>query len=68
MIDFILTKMNLTGIINQIQQNAKVIDGAGMGKDELLFGTLNSEDRLAIPGGFTHKCIDERHKINSLTR
>lgn len=68
MVDFILNRMNITGMIERIHANASVIDGAGMTKDELLFGTVNSEDNLNVPGGFTHKCIEQGHRVASLAR
>lgn len=67
-IDFILNEMNLTGILEKIQKSAKQIDTIGMTKDELLMGTLNSEDRLGLPGGFTQHCLKQNVSLDSLTR
>lgn len=67
-VDFLLYRMNLTGIIEKIHGNAPLIDGFAMTKDELLIGTLNAEDWLHFPGGFTQHCLNQGVEINGLTR
>ncbi|KAI6170583.1 hypothetical protein M3Y97_01138000 [Aphelenchoides bicaudatus] len=67
-VNFILQRMNLTGIIDKIHENSSMIDGVGMTKDELLTGTLNAEDRLNLPGGFTQHCLKQGIETDCLTR
>lgn len=39
-----------------------------MTRDELLMGTLNAEDRLNLPGGFTQSCLKKGIEVHSMTR
>ena len=68
MVDFMLNEMNLAGLIERIHNHSSIIDGVGMTKDELMMATLNADDTLKVPGGFTHKCLDEKINIPSMTR
>jgi hypothetical protein len=48
---FVTETLNLTGYLN-------AIDGA-FAADEMFFSSLNSDDRLNAPGGFTRFCLDK---------
>lgn len=54
MIEFMVHALNLTGILRQIETNR-------YGIDEIILPTLNSNDAINAPGGFTQDCL-RRHK------
>lgn len=59
MIDFILNKLDLTRLMKQVEASGPVVNGHKMNKDEFLIGSLNTEDAIEVPGGFTHSCLDK---------
>lgn len=67
MVDFILYELDLTLLMKRIEQSAKIVDGRHMFKDELLMGSLNAEDAIGAPGGFTHHCLDKGVETPGLT-
>lgn len=46
-----LTELNLTTLVNQLETDR-------YGVDEQLMPTLQTTDELGLPGGFTHACVD----------
>jgi hypothetical protein len=67
MIDFMLHELDLIQLMLRIERSAKIVDGRDMYKDELLLGTLNAEDAVGAPGGFTRHCLDEGVATPGLT-
>jgi hypothetical protein len=57
MVDFILSQLNLELYIQQI-------DRIGYAGDELFLSSLNSNDAIEAPGGFTTYCYD-RYGVES---
>lgn len=57
MIDFMLSELDMTQIMKQIEWKA-------YGIDEILMASLNAADAVEAPGGYTDYCIDH-HKIES---
>ncbi|VDM46608.1 unnamed protein product [Toxocara canis] len=49
-VDYIINKLNLTLSLSKL-------DKLGYGNDELLLPTLNMQDEIGVPGGFTRRCI-----------
>ncbi|KAK6113327.1 Core-2/I-Branching enzyme family protein [Brugia pahangi] len=58
-VEFVVDKLNLTILLDKF-------DRLSYGVDEMLFPSLNSEDSLGAPGGFTRQCIDVYN--NMITR
>ncbi|KAL3990911.1 Core-2/I-Branching enzyme family protein [Acanthocheilonema viteae] len=58
-VKFVIDQLNLTILLDKF-------DSLSYGVDEMLFPSLNSEDSLAAPGGFTRQCIDVYN--NMITR
>ncbi|VDK77297.1 unnamed protein product [Onchocerca ochengi] len=58
-VEFVVDKLNLTILLDKF-------DHLRYGGDEMLFSSLNSEDSLGAPGGFTRQCIDVYN--NMITR
>ncbi|VBB33038.1 unnamed protein product [Acanthocheilonema viteae] len=52
-VNFMMKDLNLTALI-------EIFDSKPYGTDEMLFHSLHSDDSLAVPGGFTRKCIDQQ--------
>lgn len=67
MVDFMLNDLDLSILMKRIEQSSQVIDGKQMFKDELLMGSLNSDDSILVPGGYTHHCIDKNIDSPGLT-
>ncbi|KAI6170487.1 hypothetical protein M3Y97_01149600 [Aphelenchoides bicaudatus] len=61
-IDFIFEKLDLTRTLKQL--NSK----PGTMTDEVLFSTLNSNDNIQLPGGFTQKCAATAGTVIGMTR
>ena len=61
MVDFIFDELNLTITIHHFNKQ-------GYGIDEYFWSSLQSTDAIGIPGGFTHKCLDEGVKSVSMAR
>ncbi|VDK55351.1 unnamed protein product, partial [Anisakis simplex] len=49
-VEFVVDKLNLTTLLQRF-------DTVGLGCDEMLLPSLNSEDALDAPGGYTRKCL-----------
>lgn len=60
-VEFVLTQMNVEKFI------AKMEEG-GYGVDELFWGTLNSNDEIGLPGGFTQHCLKKGKRVSLITR
>ncbi|KAM3727599.1 Beta-1,3-galactosyl-O-glycosyl-glycoprotein beta-1,6-N-acetylglucosaminyltransferase [Dirofilaria immitis] len=58
-VEFIIDKLNLTILLDKF-------DRLSYGVDEMIFSSLNSEDALDAPGGFTRQCINVYN--NMITR
>uniref|UniRef100_A0A1I7VQD0 Core-2/I-Branching enzyme n=1 Tax=Loa loa TaxID=7209 RepID=A0A1I7VQD0_LOALO len=58
-VEFVVDKLNLTILLDKF-------DRLSYGGDEMLFSSLNSEDSLGAPGGFTRQCINVYN--NMITR
>ncbi|KAI6184987.1 Glycosyl transferase, family 14-containing protein [Aphelenchoides bicaudatus] len=61
-IDFIFENMNLTIAIQQFNANRMMMS------DEVLWSSLNSNDNIQLPGGFTQKCDGPVGTITSMSR
>lgn len=61
MIDFMLTELDMTQLMKNIEWRA-------YGIDEVLMGSLNSADAVDMPGGFTNFCLDHKKIESSMTR
>ncbi|KAH7707245.1 core-2/I-Branching enzyme family protein [Aphelenchoides avenae] len=61
MIDFVVNKLNLTQLMQQIETNR-------YGIDEVMMGTLHTSDAVGAPGGFTHACLDRKQNVPHITR
>lgn len=61
MVDFMINELDLTRIMKNIEWKA-------YGIDEILMGSINSNDAIEIPGGFTSHCLDQKKGDSSLTR
>jgi hypothetical protein len=55
-IDFIFANLNLNVTVDQLNSYPWTVD-------EILISSLNSNDNIQLPGGFTHKC---GHKIGTI--
>ncbi|CAG9535715.1 unnamed protein product [Cercopithifilaria johnstoni] len=58
-VKFVVDQLNLTILLDKF-------DRLSYGMDEMLFSSLNSEDSLGAPGGFTRQCINVYN--NMITR
>ncbi|VDK87524.1 unnamed protein product [Litomosoides sigmodontis] len=58
-VKFVVDELNLTILLDKF-------DNLSYGVDEMLFPSLNSEDSLGAPGGFTRQCISVYN--NMITR
>lgn len=61
MVDYMLNEMDITRLIDQV-------DTGGYGIDEIFMGSLNANDAIGVPGGFTMHCVDRGHFTNSPMR
>lgn len=61
-VDFLLDILNLDGFIKALETNVSY------GMDEHFLSTLNSDDRLRIPGGFTRKCLTKNQTVQGVSR
>jgi hypothetical protein len=53
--------MNLEKLLDGLEQGT-------YGVDELLMGTLNANDAIDIPGGFTLQCLRKGVEVGAFTR
>uniref|UniRef100_A0A7E4VYS2 PH domain-containing protein n=1 Tax=Panagrellus redivivus TaxID=6233 RepID=A0A7E4VYS2_PANRE len=60
-VDYIFDELNLTNLVTNINTDT-------YGVDEILVSTLNSDDNIGLPGGFTRKCLGSKANVNTLTR
>uniref|UniRef100_A0A7E4VXK2 Uncharacterized protein n=1 Tax=Panagrellus redivivus TaxID=6233 RepID=A0A7E4VXK2_PANRE len=60
-VDYIFDELNLATLVNNL--NTKTY-----GIDEILIPTLNADDSVGLPGGFTRKCLDSGTSYHILTR
>lgn len=60
-VDFMLDQMNLNRLLAAFEWNTH-------GVDEQLMGTLNSNDAIDLPGGFTLHCLRKGIEIGSKMR
>uniref|UniRef100_A0A915ECL4 Uncharacterized protein n=1 Tax=Ditylenchus dipsaci TaxID=166011 RepID=A0A915ECL4_9BILA len=62
MVDFLLNELNVTGFAQQLEQ------GVNYGMDENFLSTLNSNDVLGAPGGFTRACLERGFSVGAISR
>jgi hypothetical protein len=62
MVDFVLSKLNLTILLKQLAFKKNT------SPEESLLQTLQATDALDMPGGFTHACLDRNKEIFYITR
>lgn len=60
-VDYILNVLDLDEFKRRVEVQ-------GYGTDETMFPTLNAADALAVPGGFTHACINRGFATRCVTR
>uniref|UniRef100_A0A7E4VVT0 Glycosyltransferase family 92 protein n=1 Tax=Panagrellus redivivus TaxID=6233 RepID=A0A7E4VVT0_PANRE len=60
-VDFVFEELNVDRLVRRLEQRH-------FGVDELFWGTLNADDGLQLPGGFTQKCLVKRSKVYMATR
>uniref|UniRef100_A0A7E4VG83 DDE Tnp4 domain-containing protein n=1 Tax=Panagrellus redivivus TaxID=6233 RepID=A0A7E4VG83_PANRE len=60
-VDYIFDELDLTLLIKNINTDT-------YGIDEILMSTLNADDAINLPGGFTQTCIDDGVVVKDLTR
>lgn len=56
-----LDELNLNRLLDAFEWNAH-------GVDEQFIGTLNSNDAVGMPGGFTLHCLRKGYEVGSLMR
>ncbi|KAH7730137.1 core-2/I-Branching enzyme family protein [Aphelenchoides avenae] len=61
MIEFMVNDLDLTGILKQIETSR-------YGIDEIVLPTLNSNDAVSAPGGFTQECLRRRKDVPYVSR
>ncbi|KAH7701777.1 Protein T14B4.9, partial [Aphelenchoides avenae] len=59
--EYLTRSLNLDAFIDQLEQ-------AEYGMDENMLSTLNSNEIVGLPGGFTTKCLDNGKPVWSVTR
>uniref|UniRef100_A0A914ZZ31 Uncharacterized protein n=1 Tax=Parascaris univalens TaxID=6257 RepID=A0A914ZZ31_PARUN len=52
-VEYILNTLNVSIFLNNL-------DNIKFGGDEMFFATLNMQDELGVPGGFTRRCLSSR--------
>jgi hypothetical protein len=67
MVDFVINELDLSVLLKRIEDNSQIIKWHSMTLSELMMGTLNGDDTIRVPGGFTHKCLDQKIESFSLT-
>lgn len=67
MVDFLFEELDISLLMRRFELDDKLIETFNGGRDELLWGTLNTNDAIAVPGGFTHHCVDEGIEYKPLT-
>uniref|UniRef100_A0AC34GYC6 Nucleotide-diphospho-sugar transferase domain-containing protein n=1 Tax=Panagrolaimus sp. ES5 TaxID=591445 RepID=A0AC34GYC6_9BILA len=60
-VDFVLDELNVFKFIEKIEEKK-------FGVDELFWGTLNADEALQLPGGYTQNCIVNDTKVFMATR
>jgi hypothetical protein len=60
-VNFMMEELNLNRLLDAFEWNAH-------GVDEQLMGTLNSNDAIDLPGGFTLQCLRRGYEVSSLMR
>ena len=60
-VDFLVAELNVDGFIRELEK-------AEYGMDEDFLSTLNSNDAVRLPGGFTTRCIERGVQVSSITR
>lgn len=60
-VDYILTKLNVTKLIQIIEEGV-------YGVDEIFSATLNANEIIGLPGGFTTQCLDKNLYFTSPIR
>lgn len=61
MAEFMVDELDLTKFLAQLENGR-------YGIDEQLLATLQADDQIGAPGGFTLKCADEGHRTDCATR
>lgn len=61
MVEYIINELDLTIIIKQLEMK-------DYGIDEILFSTLESDENIGVPNGFTNACLDKGIEIDYVTR
>lgn len=61
MVEFMVNDLDLTQFLAQLENGR-------YGVDEQLLATLQADDQIGAPGGFTYKCVDEGHRADCATR
>lgn len=62
MVEFMTEILDLNGFITQLEATSKY------SMDELFVSSINSNDQLNAPGGFTKACLDRGFPVDGLTR
>lgn len=60
-VEFVLDELNVTKFIEKLEERQ-------FGVDELFWGTLNADNALQLPGGFTRNCLVNDTKVFMATR
>jgi hypothetical protein len=61
MVEFMLNELNLTKFLAQLENGMYAVD-------EQLLSTLQADDEIQTPGGFTQKCNDDGYGTDCITR
>lgn len=60
MVNFMISELDLTKFLLQLE--------GLFGVDELFIATINADDNLKAPGGFTYECLDRGISTTDITR
>uniref|UniRef100_A0AC34QT13 Uncharacterized protein n=1 Tax=Panagrolaimus sp. JU765 TaxID=591449 RepID=A0AC34QT13_9BILA len=60
-VDFVFDELNVELFIRQLERK-------GFGVDELFWATLNVDETINLPGGFTRQCLEQNFSSKTSTR